>query len=543
MTDEGVEQVTACLQSMATADATVLVDQRPLYSAIKIAGDNYAASFAALTWFIFATAAVAFSAVFLARVTSRAKETGIRRAIGLSGKRAAAELMAESILISAAGAALATAAFLLSYRVFGISWGQDGFPLRRFALLVGLSTLLGPIGVVGPATVAARISPLSSIRDELGWGSQRRRLDLRQLYALVALGLAVGTVCFASSLSLSTVSGVDRQLRAFGVHDIEITSTPESSAPVGLEQYEKLVESVPSGTPVALVQRSVNSAWSPDGGAWSEVNLVGCDGDVDGALGFTCSVGTVDQIAVDEAALGSKLAETLGGKDALGKTILIGPEGKAYRVVGILDPRPKGVVDGSGDRNRAILLSGAGLSQVANPIESMARIVVRCADQKSADDIKVTAENALGPSYTAVKPFQALRQLRVLQVRFTGCIFFGSVALSFAVAVAVAIIMIIRMWEMRRSMAVQIAVGSTSNQVAAASATDVLNVTLAATGAGMAVGLVGYVTYVLLRKLPLQIGLGGALITASIGLLIAGLLGAVCFVFFRGKSVAQYLHD
>jgi hypothetical protein len=128
-------------------------------------------------------------------------------------------------------------------------------------------------------------------------------------------------------------------------------------------------------------------------------------------------------------------------------------------------------------------------------------------------------------------------------MRFTTCIFLGSVALSLAVAVAVGIIMIIRMWETRRSMAIQIAVGSTSRQVAIAGGIDMLTVTLAATGAGMVLGLAAYVACMVARKLPLQIGLGGALITASIGLLIAGLLGAICVLFFRGKSVAQYLHD
>jgi ABC-type antimicrobial peptide transport system permease subunit len=103
--------------------------------------------------------------------------------------------------------------------------------------------------------------------------------------------------------------------------------------------------------------------------------------------------------------------------------------------------------------------------------------------------------------------------------------------------------MIIRMWETRRSMAIQIAVGSTSRQVAASLGRDMLTVTMLATGGGIAVGLLGYLMHTLVRKLPVQIGVSGALATAAIGLLIAGLLGAFCYLYFRGKSVAQYLHD
>jgi ABC-type antimicrobial peptide transport system permease subunit len=539
----GIEQVRDCLNSLAPEGAWAWVTPRPMNSAIKIAGENFAASFGTLTGAIYAVSAVAFSSVFLARVTSRAKEIGIRRAIGMSGRRAAAEVAAEALMISILGTGLATLAFFITHRLFGIAWSPSTFPTDRFVSLIVPSVLLGPIGVIGPAEVAARVSPMSSIRDELGWGSQRRRIDLRQAFALASLGLAVATVCFASSLGLSTVNGVDRQLRACGVHDVEVSSVIESPAEVGQLQYTQLQAALPAGMPMALVQRSTASTWSPDGAKWDSVTLIGCDGDIGGALGFACSAGRLEQLGEDEVIVGSKLAVPLGGNAAVGRTIMVGPAGRPYRIAGVLTPKPKNVVDRNGDRDKAILLSRAGLSQIASPVDSLARIVIRCANQDSADGAMETATQALGNGYQVSKPFGSLKALRALQVRFTACLFLGSMALSLAVSVAVGIIMIMRMWETRRSMAIQIAVGSTSRQVALSGGIDMLTVTLVATGAGLVLGLAAYAACMVARKLPLQIGLGGALITASLGLMIAGVLGAVCFVFFRGKSVAQYLHD
>lgn len=542
--DECVKQVSDLFA--ATTGLTggrVLLDVRPVQSVLRVAAGNFANSFSVLTWVIYAVAAAAFSSVFLARVTSRAKEIGIKRALGMSGMAAVRELVAEATLISALGSLVATAVFSKTYSLFGITWGSQGFSFMTLAPHVCLSTLLGPLGVIAPAMVAARITPMSSIRDELAWGPQRRRLDLRQAYALASLGLAVAAILFSSSLGLSTVSEVDRQLRAVGANDVEVTAKPLSSATIGLAQFESLEAALPVDVPAALVYQTETGSWSIDGRDWKTVTLIGFSGDLEGSLGFSSRGGLGTDLTDNEVILGDSLARLLGGDAAIGKTVLIGPGAEAFRIAGVVSPRPKNVYDRGADRDQTIFLSLEGFSRVANQAAALARIAIRCPDQASADAVQAVTADTLGSSYAVSRPFGTLRELRSLRVRFSACIFSGTVALCLAVAVALGILMIMRMWETRRSMAIQIALGATSRQVAFAIGLDMLEVTLMASLGGIALGLSGYLIFAAALGLPVQVGVTGALVTATIGLVVATLIGAVCFLFFRGKSVAQYLHD
>lgn len=518
------------------------VEARPMQSTVREAVDNFARSFDALTWITFGVSAVAFSSVFLARVSGQAKEIGIRRALGMSGRRVASGLILEAVVLSLIGVCVATVVFWETHNFFSITWG-DAVSLSTLAPLIAVGVLVGPLGVLGPAMVAARISPLSSIRDELNWGSQRRRLDLRQAYALIALGLAVAAICFSSSLGLSTVSGVDRRLRAVGANDVEVLlDSLHLRGQAGAEEHAALEEALPAGVASVLVHRNKAGMWAPNGTDWASVSLVGFRGNLTNALGFACSSVPGSDLADDEVILGSTLALQLGDTP-VGKTVLIGADAHPFRVVGVLTPRPKDIFDRGSDRNGTAVLSLGGYMRASGRYDPQPRIVLRSQSPAVADAAVSMVFEVLGSGNAIERPFGLLRQLRSMQVRFTTCIFLGSVTLTLAVSVAVGVIMVIRMWEMRRSMAIQIAVGSTSRQVASSMGRDALAVTLVAASGGITVGLLGYLLFSLARKLPLQFGLAGALVTALVGLALAGLLGTTCFLCFRGKSVAQYLHD
>lgn len=540
MLDDCLRQVEGLLNALAPG--SFAVEARPMQSTIKEAADNYAGSFGALTWAIFGVSSIAFSSVFLARISGQAKEIGIRRALGMSGRRVALGLALEAVVLSSIGVFSATIALWRTHSCFGVAWG-DVVSLSRLMPLIIAGISIGPLGILGPAKVASQVSPLSSIRDELNWGAQRRRLDLRQVYALTALGLAIEAICFSSSLGLSTVNGVDRRLRVVGANDVEVLmDSLHLGGQAAAAEHATLENALPPGTTSVLLHRSTASMWAPHGTDWAPVNLIGFRGDLAGALGYAWPRDLAQGLAEDEVILGNALAFQLGDAPT-GKIVLIGADARPFRVVGVLARRPRDVLDRGSDRDTTAILSLDGYLRASGRYDGQPRIVIRCPNQDVADAIALRVPETLGSGFTVERPFGSLRVLRSLQVRFTTCIFLGSVALSLAVSVAVGVIMIIRMWETRRSMAIQIAVGSTSRQVAASSGIDMLTVTLVAAGGGIVVGLLGYLMHSLVRKLPVQISVTGALATAAIGLFIAGLLGAICYFYFRGKSVAQYLHE
>jgi predicted permease len=150
--------------------------------------------------------------LLLARATARRHELSVRTALGASRARLARQLLAESLLLSAAGAAAGTLIAVWGSRLLvaqlstqtsrvvletGIEW--------RMLLFTGAAAVLTALLFgVAPALRAARVQPIDALKEH-GRGSERTG----------RIGLAGGLVIAQVALSLMLVIGAGLFLRTF----------------------------------------------------------------------------------------------------------------------------------------------------------------------------------------------------------------------------------------------------------------------------------------------------------------------------------------
>jgi putative ABC transport system permease protein len=128
----------------------------------------------ALTWGLLASAMVTLLVsgigimnIMLATVTSRIREIGIRKAVGATRREIRFQFLAEAVLISLiggiAGIAIGLALpysvrFLTDYRIPISGWSA--------IIAIVVSSLVGVIFGTVPATRAAQLDPVESLRHE-----------------------------------------------------------------------------------------------------------------------------------------------------------------------------------------------------------------------------------------------------------------------------------------------------------------------------------------------------------------------------------------
>jgi putative ABC transport system permease protein len=139
--------------------------------------------------------------LMLARAAARAKEIGIRLAIGAGRRRIVRQLMTESLLLSLLGGALGWlvaywGTWLVAASVPPLPWpinlqvAPDGYVLKW---MLGLSLLTGVIFGLAPALLASRPDLVAVIKgDTTGQSSGRRRWNLRG--ALVVAQVAISII-------------------------------------------------------------------------------------------------------------------------------------------------------------------------------------------------------------------------------------------------------------------------------------------------------------------------------------------------------------
>ena len=111
--------------------------------------------------------------IMLVAVTERTREIGLRKAVGATGGDIMRQFLLESILLTGTGGVIGIAlgalfsgiASLVLRYAMGLQWGY-ALPLSAVMLGVGVSTLVGVVFGLYPASQAARKNPIEALRYE-----------------------------------------------------------------------------------------------------------------------------------------------------------------------------------------------------------------------------------------------------------------------------------------------------------------------------------------------------------------------------------------
>src|SRR5690606_38994783 len=119
-------------------------------------------------------ACVNFMNLATARATKRAREVGVRKAIGAQQRQLVFQFLGESVLLSACAILLAVALAALALPVFNGAMGTDigllDGGLGTLALLVGLGLLAGVLAGSYPAFYLSAFRPARVLRGEVTRG-------------------------------------------------------------------------------------------------------------------------------------------------------------------------------------------------------------------------------------------------------------------------------------------------------------------------------------------------------------------------------------
>ena len=163
--------------------------------------------------------------LLLARATARRHELGVRLALGASKLRLSRQLLAESVVLAAAGAALGLLVARWGSRVLVAQLSTVGnsvsldMPLdwRVLAFTIGVAAVTVMLFGLAPAVSVSGLSPFEALKEQGRGASGERRVSIRHvlvvLQVTLSLMLVVTASLFIRTLSLLTSRnvGFDRQ--------------------------------------------------------------------------------------------------------------------------------------------------------------------------------------------------------------------------------------------------------------------------------------------------------------------------------------------
>ena len=177
--------------------------------------------------------------LMLARTNARRRELAVRIALGGSRRQVARQLLAESVILTAAGAASGILTALWGARLVRVvvpveipSWIHLGVGFRTIAFAVGISAVLAVVlGLSTGARIADR-SLADSLRDgnRTGSGASRARSRRALVVGEIAVSLALLVGALLLTRSFARMARADPGFDAKGVLTFRI-SLPESRYP------------------------------------------------------------------------------------------------------------------------------------------------------------------------------------------------------------------------------------------------------------------------------------------------------------------------
>jgi ABC-type antimicrobial peptide transport system permease subunit len=182
-----------------TSQSLYVLSGKPIAITYQHIKDQTSVSLWQVTAIVAAIGLVNISGLIMMHLFLDAREVGIKRAFGASAESIRLTYVLRYLWLSVLGAVLATLLSAALVPSFARALGTDvTSSASRLVLGLVLILAIGPLSSLLPSTLAARLSPVSAIRDQAGWGIGRRRFDLRQLLVAFAFGTAMGR-CYLSA--------------------------------------------------------------------------------------------------------------------------------------------------------------------------------------------------------------------------------------------------------------------------------------------------------------------------------------------------------
>jgi putative ABC transport system permease protein len=450
--------------------------------------------------------------LLLVNVMAETRSIGTKRAIGSSRLQIAMEVLLLTVGLGVLGCVGGVGLAFVSRGVFQSLFGEQ--------VVIGWVPVLegGGIAILGmliagvyPGVKAAQIPPARAMREDVGWRDRRGFVpDVRTALSVIAMAIGVVAICLMVGSGYVTQERVGMYLASVGDRLVTVRNP---------DPFDR--ESTP-GLQVAITEglaREIEEATEASEVAWYQVmtavfaksptddvrtgQVVLCTPGYSSLLGFRAGKGRLMDEADDGAAaavcvLGARVANDIFGEaNPIGQTIQIGGT-TLFTVVGVIEARPKGVLDLVVDRD-ACLMIPSGSAQLADDLalrhEMDSCLLLEAEDSAAVDRLIQATESYLRTAYISFaqplveRYLQGIEGMSVLRARLDRVFgLIGIIALVIA-AVGVNNLMMVRAIGRTREIGIRRALGESKRGIVTLFMTEALVVSLAGALLGLCVAI------------------------------------------------------